>query len=120
MEAAEAYLRRLAEGVRPFNGGTIQIGTNKPWAWGLEFGRKRNGQLARRAGGTFALTSSFEAVKPRINPTIARTLDHDPAQAWGDLVGLAWEIHHGAVVKTPVVSGETRRSWQVIATKRPR
>lgn len=120
-EAAERHLRELQSGVaRVDSEGTIRVGWNLPYAHGIEFGRHRNGQLARRAGGTFALTGAFQRAIPRINRVVTGALSTRPAHLWDALVGLALDVRNEAQRDTPQVSGDLRRNAQVISSRRPR
>ena len=74
LEEAERRLADLGSSVEEVKNAYVVVGTNVEYAWGIEFGRKRNGQLARKLGGSFALTDAFEQVQPRIGPEIAWAL----------------------------------------------
>lgn len=74
LEEAERRLADLGSSVEEVKNAYVVVGTDLEYAWGIEFGRKRNGQLARKLGGSFALTDAFEQVQPRIGPEIAWAL----------------------------------------------
>lgn len=48
----------------------VIVGTDVVYAPGIEYGRHPGGKLARKAGGSFALTDAFEEIKPRIVPEL--------------------------------------------------
>ncbi len=115
---AEAYLERLRAGAVRIDGVSIRIGSNKPWMWGLEFGRHRNGQLARRKGGTRALTGGLQSVQAEIPGEVVAGLEEGgPEGAYRRLMGLAMRVRNYAREHTPVITGESRRSVQIVAER---
>lgn len=117
VQEAEAYLRKLQAGAVRIAGMSFRIGSDKPWAWGLEFGRRRNGELARRAGGTLALTGGLRSVQAEIPREVQAGLREGPDHLWRRLLGLAMRVRNYAAQHTPVITGETRRSMQIVAER---
>lgn len=110
LDVAERYLRQLQAGAA--YAATIQsrIGAAAPYAWGIEFGRRRSGRLARRAGGALFLTNAWRAVWPTVTPTLAVALPGGEAAVARAVARLEREVVAGAAARVPVVSGNLRRS----------
>jgi hypothetical protein len=120
-EAAETYLRGLQDILpRIESDRTLRVGWNLAYAWGIHFGRRRNGRLARKAGGTFALTRALETQLPRLRDIAIKTLRTHPQDLWAKVYGVAMDIRNEARASTPQVSGELRRNLQIVPTRRPR
>jgi hypothetical protein len=116
---ATALLKQVQQSAVMWGHAHIRIGTNKVYAWGIEFGRRRNGQLARKVGGAFMLTDAYQAHAPNLAPTLAANLPKGPQATWNALVGQAMLIRNDARQRTPVVSGDLKRSIQIAATGGP-
>lgn len=95
VEQAERYLKRLQGGVQAIGGKRVLAGTDVEHAWGIEFGRKRNGGLARKAGGSFALSHAYREVKGRILPEMRAALLTDPGQLLSTLIALGMDVVTG-------------------------
>lgn len=67
---AEEVKQRLDDMKEAVKDAYVVVGTDVVYAPGIEFGRHPGGRLARKLGGSFALTDAFEAVKPKIEPKI--------------------------------------------------
>lgn len=110
-DAAQAYLERIGAAARDAHGVLARAGSGEPYGWGIEFGQRRNGRLARRAGGAFMLTTAFRQVFPRIAPALAAALGRGgPRAVRVEALALATEIANEAKPLTPAVSGNLRRS----------
>jgi hypothetical protein len=67
--AAAQRLALIRETAARLSRQTVSVGTVKPYAYGIETGRKyHSGRLARRAGGAFMLAGGLEEARPRIGP----------------------------------------------------
>lgn len=115
IKEAQAYLRKLQGGARAVGTASVRVGSNLRYAWGNEFGRHKGGRLARRAGGSFALTGGFRSVQPRIRPAIVAALPQGPEAVMKALMRLAYDVVAATQPRTPVKSGTLRRSWHVVA-----
>ncbi len=117
---AEAWLARLQGGCKAADGPVARVGTHLKYAFGIEFGRHRGGKLARRAGGSFALTGSFLRVQPRIKPTLAEALPKGPGATLQALKALGLQVLAGTldiltntVYATPIpVSRTGKPRWR--------
>ena len=69
-DEVRARLDSMQREIQAADGQAVIVGTPAPYGPGIEYGRHPGGRLARRLGGSFALTDAFEAVKPRIVPDI--------------------------------------------------
>ena len=78
LKEAEEYLEELQGGVQTLGKAAVQVGTNVEYAWGVEFGQRRDGKRARKAGGSFALSDAFQDVKPRIGQELLKALPKGP------------------------------------------
>lgn len=111
---AEAALRQLHAGIDALDGLTVRVGTAVVYAWGIEFGRRRDGRLARRAGGAFMLTRALQQVKPEITPVLAKALPAGAAATERALLGIGFRAEALAKAATPVQTGNLRRSLHTV------
>lgn len=117
LNEAERYLRRLQGGAAASNA-TVRVGTAVVYAHGIEFGRRRNGRLARRAGGAFMLTGALESIQPRIKPALARALPEGQQAVRDALLRLGYQVEAAAKPRTPVKTGNLRRSIHTVPSWR--
>ncbi len=82
VEEAKRVFAEFAIGAAEIGGWNVAAGANVPWAYGIEFGHHRkSGGLARRAGGTHALSSATSEVM-RIGDRVVRdALEAGPNEA---------------------------------------
>ncbi len=92
LREAEDYLKRLQDGARATGGMVVKAGTDKVYGWGIEFGEHRNGKLARRAGGSFSLTSAFATIRPRIAPELRQALPQGSGRVLATLKALGNDV----------------------------
>lgn len=109
-EQAKAFLARLQASVQAVGDTTIAIGTDVIYAWGQEFGYYRNDKLARRDGGRFYLTASFEELAPTLPARLAEALPNGPESAVGAVEAVAGDIAVLAQQRAPVLTGNLRAS----------
>ena len=124
---AQAYLSKLHGGAKYMNGAVVQTGSNVVYAYGIEFGQKRKGGLARRAGGSFALTDAYKAVKPDIAREVRDALPGGPSAVLAALKALANDVLTGTKEKLkervyglpiPVGSRSGKAKWRRTGTLR--
>src|SRR5215210_5698836 len=107
------YLSQLRDTARRWGRSRTTVGSDLPYAFGIETGRTRRGRLARRAGGAYMLRRGLDDAKPRIKPLIVAAFERGTSQD----VGLA-EANIGRMIVasirkyTPVVSGRLRDSFR--------
>lgn len=53
----------------------LSVGSDLPYAYGIETGRRRDGRIARKAGGLWFLSGAARDVGPGAADTIVRSLD---------------------------------------------
>lgn len=63
----------------------LSIGSDLPYAYGIETGRRRDGRIARRAGGLYFLSGAARDVAPDVTGLIVRSLDRGAAGVLGVL-----------------------------------
>lgn len=73
-EEVRRRLEQMAKSIQQASAEDVVVGTAVEYAPGMEYGRHPGGKLARRAGGTFALTDALETVRPDIAPAVAAAL----------------------------------------------
>lgn len=112
-DQADALLKRLGDGGRACES-TIRVGSDQPYAWGIHFGQKRSGGLARRAGGTFFLTDPLERRKPDLKRAIAAALSQGGAAVQTARLRVAYQIEADAKSLVPAVTGNLRRSIHTV------
>lgn len=120
LRQADRMIRQLEAGIREAAGTSIQGGSPLPYFWGIHFGRKRNGQLARRAGGAFMFTRAYQAVGPSIPGIIGRATLGGPERVRNAQRGIASRITFLARGWTPVRSGDLRGSLHTAVGPRQR
>jgi hypothetical protein len=113
IKEALKYLADQESRARSFNRVRVLVGSNLVYAYGIEFGKHRNGRLARRAGGAFMLTNALKAVRPEIADIFSRmgTSGFDFAMA---LYRLGLRLQTIAMGNTPVRTGSLRRSMHTV------
>lgn len=62
-EEVQTRLTEMARAVKSAGGKSVIVGTDTEYAPGIEFGRHPGGRLARRLGGSFALTDAVKTVR---------------------------------------------------------
>ena len=92
----------------------VQIGTDVVYAYGIVYGYRRSGRLARRAGGTFSLPNAFAAVVPLVGPTLQRTIPQGAEAVRQGLLRLAFQIQGRTQAAEAVKTGNLRRSYHVV------
>lgn len=109
-EQAIAYLRTVEEGCRAAGSSNISVGSNLPYPYGIEFGHRRSGRLARRAGGAFMFRGGLEQIGGQADDWLAQGIEHGRAGVRDaqHKIGQAWVA--AAIPLTPVVSGRLRAS----------
>jgi hypothetical protein len=109
----EAMLRLglVADGAMAASRTRVLVGTDLPYAYGIETGYRHSGRLARRAGGLYYLTGAADALRPSITPRLAGVLQDGPAAVAGELLAIGMDVAGQAQEReTAVVSGSLRRS----------
>ena len=114
VEEAVALLNQLNAGAKEAGADSITVATSIVYAFGMEFGRYRSGRLARRAGGSFALTGSFQEVAPGLVAALAQAVPQGAAAVRQALTKAATDIQGLAAVRSPRVSGTLAASFTVI------
>lgn len=113
--AALKALGDLAAGARAAGGARVEVGSDEPYAYGIETGFRRSGRLARRAGGAWMLRDAKAAVEPQIEAVVGAALPHGAA-ATDTAFRRLGEILVGEIqARTPVVSGRLRDSMRVLS-----
>lgn len=107
---AERFLRQVEGGIREAAGTSIQGGSPLPYFWGVHFGRKRNGQLARKAGGAFMFIRAYQAVGPSVPGIMGRAMAGGPERVRNAQRGITSRITFLARGWTPVRKGDLRGS----------
>ncbi len=74
-DEVRARLEAMRRSIASAGDEDVIVGSNLVYAPGMEYGRHPGGRLARRAGGTFALTDALEAVKPAIVSVVAQAIE---------------------------------------------
>lgn len=112
---AERAIAEMEAAVRAVDALRLDIGSTLPYAFGIETGRRRDGRLARRAGGARMVERGIAQAGPTLEAWVAEGIPYGPqgvnnaVRRWGRLVALP------AVRSfTPVVSGALRRSMTAI------
>lgn len=113
--AALRALGDLAAGCRAAGGARTGVGSDLPYAFGIETGYRRSGRLARRAGGAWMLRDAKAAMLPQIEPVLAAALPHGAAATDGAFRRLGGLLVALVQAGTPVVSGRLRDSMRVLS-----
>lgn len=115
---AQRYLDRLQGGAKAAGGKVVMVGTPLVYGWGIEFGRKRGGGLARRAGGAFYLTGALAQVKPRIRKALTAALPFGASAVLDAAKKLGFDVERLAKERVPVRTGTLRRSLHTVVGPR--
>jgi hypothetical protein len=73
------YLQQVRDTARRWGRSRTVVGSDLPYAFGIESGRTRRGRLARRAGGAYMMRQGLEDAKPRIRPLIVSGFEQGPS-----------------------------------------
>lgn len=114
LDDAEALLSRLEAGITVATSSSVTVGTAVVYSWGVEFGRRRSGRLARAAGGAFMLTRGLQSIAPKIAPTLADALPDGDKAVNKALLGLGLAVEAFAKSATPTRTGNLRRSLHTV------
>lgn len=107
---AQGYLERATRGCASIGALRLKLQTTKPYAWGIETGYRRDGRLARSAGGAYMLRDSWRQIAPEVGRGLANAI---PASESGVAVtearfGARWLSLARSM--TPVKTGALRAS----------
>lgn len=117
LDAALDYLKKVEGGITAFDGMQIRVGNPLPYAYGIITGFRRNGQVARRAGGSFSLPRALQRVRPQVAPTIAFALPLGRNSVLSALTSLGLAVKQDTQANEVVDTGRLRASYTV--TLRP-
>lgn len=106
----EKYLSELRLSAQLLGTMRLQVGSDLPYAFGIESGRHRGGRLARRAGPAHYLKGGWEAVRPTVGSRLARVLPEGPAALKKEMQAIGNDTRDIARAIVPVRSGDLQRS----------
>lgn len=107
-------LARLQVNIAGLDGASAQVGSDLPYSYGIVTGWKRNGQLARRAGGSFSLHQALDIVRPFIGPALMVSILLGKGRVVATLTALATQIRQETQQREVVKSGALRASYVVL------
>ena len=113
---AEEVRQRLEQMRRDLERATdtdIVVGSNLAYAPGIEYGRHPGGRVARKAGGAFALTDAFKAVRPNIAPAMAQALERGI-----DVSTVLWKAGYDVEAFTKAYLGERVYAQPIPTTRK--
>jgi hypothetical protein len=112
---AEAAIREMDAAVRAVGALGLDAGSNLPYAFGIETGRRRDGRLARRKGGAHMVERGIAQAGPQLESMVADGIPYgvqgvnNAVRRWGRLVA-----RPAIQALTPVVTGALRDSITVV------
>lgn len=114
LDAAKDFFDKVQAGVRAADGVEIRVQNAVPYAYGIITGFRRDGRVARRAGGSFSLSRGLEAMQSQIAPTLAFALPfgHNAVLSAFTLLGRA--LQNSVQEREVVKSGNLRRGYTVV------
>lgn len=107
-------LEQIARGVSEASTTGIMVTSDLPYAFGINYGYRVSGRLARRAGGTFSLIGALFAVTPLIAPRLAQAIPDGPAAVRGAMLGLGRRLVNETRSREVVVTGRLRDSYYTV------
>ena len=111
-------LEQMRTAAGRFTGTMVRVGSPLVYAWGIETGRRRDGSIARRAGGARYLEGALHEIRPKIAPAVARALPDGPRAVDQALDKLGDEVVRRARGVVPVRSGRLRESIRSLPGRR--
>ena len=113
-DEAVGALNKLKDAVRSVK--STRLGSDLPYAYGIEYGRHRGGRLARRAGGAYYLHAGAEQITGEA-PKLARALGKGPAATKAEYQEILERGLDVARRRTPVRTGRLSRSLRIYIGK---
>lgn len=104
------YVTQIRDAVGRFAGPLVSVGSPLPYAYGIEYGRKRSGALARKAGPAYYLQGGLEAVQDEAKGVITAALPQGPGAVDVAAQRLGEIAQQRAQAIVPVRSGALRNS----------
>jgi hypothetical protein len=114
-QEAQAALREMDAAARAVGAMTLDAGSDLPYAFGIETGRKRSGALARRKGGAHMIEQGIARSGPQLEAWVADGIPYgvqgvnNAIRRWGRLVA-----RPAIQALTPVLVGTLRTSITVV------
>lgn len=108
------YMQQLRSAVGQYTGTVLRLEADKPYAYGIEFGRHRSGRLARKAGPAYYMRGAWQRVRPGTGLLIALTLADGPVAVREAQREIGRRLVHEARDIVPVRSGALRESIRAI------
>lgn len=112
---AQRAIAQMEAAVRAVGALQLDAGSDLPYAFGIETGRRRDGRLARRAGGAHMVERGIAQAGPTLEVWVADGVPYgvqgvnNAVRRWGRMV--ARPAIQGF---TPVLTGALRRSITVV------
>lgn len=110
IDGVEKVIDRIDQGAQRFGRIEVIVGSQLPYAYGIETGWHRGGTLARRAGGVFYLKRGLESVQGDIGKSLIKGLADGPGGAEREMLRLGRRVEARAKEVVVVKSGDLRGS----------
>jgi hypothetical protein len=114
---ANQRLETFQEGARRLGRMRILVGSNLKYAYGIEYGRRRGGRLARRAGGAFMLKKGLDSIQATLAADISRAIQQN-GNIYDAVFKNALRAQDVTMANTPVKTGSLRRSFHTVSESR--
>jgi len=110
---AQAYLGTLRDGAATAGGARLFVFSNLPYAAGIETGRRRNGRVARRAGGAWMFRRGSQEALRGFDQELAQALPKGRTGVTQAYLSRGRRVVDAVRRLTPVRSGRLRGSVQM-------